>query len=527
MARWYTVEFVLWYLIILKVYCRKLPDAAAELAEMCNQDRRCSSYLHHSYFWPKYPIDLSDIQWREYRKVLPLLSLAAAAHILARAALGRRRIWPCLMLSGAFVLYVHGAHTIFVIAACFGSYALAKVCGVSRWAPFVAWAYGLLMIAIKLSEVRISFGFLGPFGYWLNGLQSHDWHQSLSLLCLRLISFNMDYYWTLKELKDTKVDDAQAKVTSMPSSLYKTREQQSRDLEEYNITNCLAYCFYSPLWLAGPTTTFNAFTSHIRDRSQEAVVGWKLLLYATRLLFCFVLLEVMLHSCPVWAIGRSSLYLKVQRPDLLASYAMMMLIAMWLKFLIIWRFARLWALCDGIEVVENMQRCVCNNYCITSFWRGWHVSFNRWLVRYLYVPLGGRKYRLVNVWLVFGFVALWHDAELKLLAWGMLNALFMVGESLAACVWRSKVFSTVRALPETSRWVRAAAGASYVYVLFFVNLTGYALGVGGTASLAQHAFLEDWAPCLETLVCTAIFLFAAVQVMLELRECGLCVDGAG
>lgn len=37
-------------------------------------------------------------------------------------------------------------------------------------------------------------------------------------------------------------------------------------------------------------------------------------------------------------------------------------------------------------------------------------------------------------------------------------------------------------------------GASYVYVLFFVNLTGYALGVGGTASLAQHAFLEDWAP---------------------------------
>ena len=37
-------------------------------------------------------------------------------------------------------------------------------------------------------------------------------------------------------------------------------------------------------------------------------------------------------------------------------------------------------------------------------------------------------------------------------------------------------------------------GASYVYVLFFVNLTGYALGVGGTTSLAQHAFLEDWAP---------------------------------
>eukprot|EP00434_Breviolum_minutum_P011365 symbB.v1.2.010030.t1/scaffold650.1/size176305/9 len=129
MARWYTLEFALWYLIILKVYVRKLPDAAAELAEMCQQDRRCASYLHHSYLWPQYPIDLSDIQWREYRKVLPLLSLAAMAHILARAALGRRRIWPCLVLSGAFVFYVHGAHSIFVIAACLGSFGIAKGCG--------------------------------------------------------------------------------------------------------------------------------------------------------------------------------------------------------------------------------------------------------------------------------------------------------------------------------------------------------------------------------------------------------------
>jgi hypothetical protein len=33
---------------------------------------------------------------------------------------------------------------------------------------------------------------------------------------------------------------------------------------------------------------------------------------------CSANLNARLHSCPVWAIGRSSLYLKVQRPDLLA-----------------------------------------------------------------------------------------------------------------------------------------------------------------------------------------------------------------
>ena len=146
------------------------------------------------------------------------------------------------------------------------------------------------------------------------------------MMIMQLWISNVDPYTNYGDLYGAS---CQAKVTSMPSSLYKTKEQQSRDLEEYNITNCLAYCFYSPLWLAGPTTTFNAFTSHIRDRlgdfwfvihhrhmdhhgpwesagflnnplaaplcsrSQEAVVGWKLLLYATRLLFCFVLLEVM------------------------------------------------------------------------------------------------------------------------------------------------------------------------------------------------------------------------------------------
>jgi D-alanyl-lipoteichoic acid acyltransferase DltB (MBOAT superfamily) len=36
-----------------------------------------------------------------------------------------------------------------------------------------------------------------------------------------------------------------------------------------------------------------------------------------------------------------------------------------------------------------------------------------------------------NVWLVFTFVALWHDIELKLLAWGWLICLFLLPELIA------------------------------------------------------------------------------------------------
>ena len=44
---------------------------------------------------------------------------------------------------------------------------------------------------------------------------------------------------------------------------------------------------------------------------------------------------------------------------------------------------------------------------IQGFWKGWHASFNQWLVRYIYVPLGGSSMRLLNIWLIFTFVALW------------------------------------------------------------------------------------------------------------------------
>lgn len=63
-----------------------------------------------------------------------------------------------------------------------------------------------------------------------------------------------------------------------------------------------------------------------------------------------------------------------------------------------------------------------------GFWRSWHASYNRWLVRYMYVPLGGAAWRAANVWLIFSFVALWHDLEWRLLGWAWIMAAAMAPE---------------------------------------------------------------------------------------------------
>jgi D-alanyl-lipoteichoic acid acyltransferase DltB (MBOAT superfamily) len=53
-------------------------------------------------------------------------------------------------------------------------------------------------------------------------------------------------------------------------------------------------------------------------------------------------------------------------------------------------------------------------------------------VRYVYVPLGGSRVgslrKIFNVFVVFTFVALWHDRTMKLLTWGWVLVLFIAVE---------------------------------------------------------------------------------------------------
>jgi D-alanyl-lipoteichoic acid acyltransferase DltB (MBOAT superfamily) len=79
-----------------------------------------------------------------------------------------------------------------------------------------------------------------------------------------------------------------------------------------------------------------------------------------------------------------------------------------------------------------------NNYSALAFWRAWHRSFNRWTIRYIYIPLGGNKKPIVNTLVVFTFVAFWHDISLKLLVWGWLIVLFILPEVLARMVMPPK-----------------------------------------------------------------------------------------
>ena len=174
--------------------------------------------------------------------------------------------------------------------------------------------------------------------------------------------------------------------------------------------------------------------------------------YGVRLLLSFLLMELMSHYCYFsslastasrWApaaanAGKSS---AGSAPSAISSPGSVALDAAvvsygvinftWLKFLLIWRFFRFFSLLSGVDAPENLPRCINNNCDIEGFWRSWHASYNKWIVRYLYVPMGGGRRKLFNAWVVFTFVALWHDFELHLLLWAWLTSLFFAPELLA------------------------------------------------------------------------------------------------
>ena len=158
--------------------------------------------------------------------------------------------------------------------------------------------------------------------------------------------------------------------------------------QDFTFPNYLAYTLYSPLYFAGPILTFNDYISQT-CYTPPSTTRDRTLLYGIRLVLSLVVMEVMIHHIYVIAISKAQPAWDIYTPLQLSMLGYFNLHHIWLKLLLPWRFFRLWSLIDGIDPPENVVRCMSDNYSTFAFWRGWHRSFGRWTVRYIYIPLGG------------------------------------------------------------------------------------------------------------------------------------------
>jgi D-alanyl-lipoteichoic acid acyltransferase DltB (MBOAT superfamily) len=311
----------------------------------------------------------------------------------------------------------------------------------------------------------------------------------------------MDYYWMSKN---------RPVVSLKGRTAYFIAQEQHLPKSQYGLLHFLAYIFYPPLYIAGPIVSYNAFTHQVYTPQTTYSIG-QLVKSTIRIFVVLLGLEVALHYIYFHAFNENDLWMNFKTADVCIT-GYFVLNFMYTKFLIIWRLFRLGAQYDGIDTPENMNRCVNNNYTFTGFWRSWHGSFNTWTVRYLYIPLGGKKTQKLTMWLIFTFIGLWHDLWWSWVAWALLNCVFFSAEIF--------VMTTFHKIPGIERkwyyrYIVAVAGTFNVFLLMIANLA-ILHGFQDSYTFVHNAFLVEGG--LVTFVGAYIWLLSGVLVMGEIRE---------
>jgi D-alanyl-lipoteichoic acid acyltransferase DltB (MBOAT superfamily) len=89
----------------------------------------------------------------------------------------------------------------------------------------------------------------------------------------------------------------------------------------------------------------------------------------------------------------------------------------------------------GIELTENFNAPY-RATSISDFWRRWHISFSKWLLDYLFMPLQ-LAWRQAGIWgtalallVTFAISGLWHGLSWCFLVWGLLHGLYLATGTL-------------------------------------------------------------------------------------------------
>jgi alginate O-acetyltransferase complex protein AlgI len=189
----------------------------------------------------------------------------------------------------------------------------------------------------------------------------------------------------------------------------------------------LSFILYFPTMVAGPIKRYQDFLPKIRNPERDVVTNWRL--GGTRILAGlvkkFAIADLMtaftnhLNRTDIAAAARWVL------PIWLLAYGVKIYFDFSGYSDIAIGSARLF----GIRVPENFDWPYFRT-SIASFWRHWHISLTRWLIDYVYIPLGGSRVQrgriYANLFVTMVASGLWHGAGLNFLVWGAWHGLLLV-----------------------------------------------------------------------------------------------------
>jgi len=475
-------------------------------------------------------IDLSDHQYQSFRSgILGLAAIYAAFATLNR--LTKRSHSMATISTLVFLVALHGLRSVEILLLVTLNYVIVRLMQRMKSSASLVvqftWAMALALLVVFDGLNRHSNWTLIP-EHWIPfqvPAALPRWSVIFKISLLRMISYNFDMHSVIPS--DHRVEVCEKCLDTVCLEYRMSTHSHANSADSF----CwmLRYIFYPPLYISGPIMTFNDFVFQ-QQQLRRPTVPWRspsgrgIALYALRWIASFVTLEVVLHFLYVNAIKSASAWTPSMSPLSYAGIAFFNLKTVWLKLLVIWRFARFFAMVDGIECQENLMRCMSNNYSTQDFWRNWHRSYNIWIRRYLYIPLGGsRRDSLRNLFIVFAFVAIWHDLDWHVLLWGLLIPVFLLPELLIGPliytgllrINRAAKYHAIVGVP--SRALCAVGATFNIFLMMLANLVGFGVGIDGSRVLLQKLLLNQ-AASMKFLGICAIVIFSGSQLMFTVRD---------
>ncbi|XP_043551680.1 protein-cysteine N-palmitoyltransferase HHAT isoform X3 [Chiloscyllium plagiosum] len=197
----------------------------------------------------------------------------------------------------------------------------------------------------------------------------------------------------------------------------------------------LAYIFYYPIFHNGPIICYDDFINQMRK--PKVSVPKKdlacLLLSGVRILFWWCLTESMLQLMYIHAIQQQETILESASYWTLGGLGFAHTLFFYMKYLLFYGIPSIIMHLDGIEP-PRLPRCTSSLYSFTGTWREFDVGLHRWLVRYIYIPLGGSRHGILRIMfssaVAFSFVCYWHGGHSFMLNWAALNWAGVMLESI-------------------------------------------------------------------------------------------------
>ena len=179
----------------------------------------------------------------------------------------------------------------------------------------------------------------------------------------------------------------------------------------------------------------------------------------------------------------------------------------------------------GFKFPENFNNPYISQ-SVSEFWKRWHITLGRWMMDYLYIPLGGNRRgkgrTYLNLWIVFFLSGLWHGAAWTFVAWGAYHGLFICLDKLLS--GKRKVKSEELKVKNSFFTLHSSLLTFFIvmigWVLFRSDTIGYAVqyvgAMFGTNGSTPALFVNS--QFVTTLIIAAFFSFIGLVPSAKIRS---------